>query len=183
MKSVDAILKKDQALNDEVMDLLSSGKNLPTARRYGVGYKTMARSMIGPSSESPLPEAMIKMHLRPALLVRNNKIDPPDSVELRKRLVPLFPKLECRIPSVGRIEIHNVGQPFTGTGWMVSDNVLVTNRHVAQTLAARKGQDHHLPEERGGRHVCAPLSTSRRSTSTRTWRGPSSRWRSRRSSS
>lgn len=41
------------------------------------------------------------------------------------------------IPSVGRIEVDN-NPDFTwlGTGWLIGDDVVVTNRHVASEFAA-----------------------------------------------
>jgi endonuclease G len=139
-KSVRDILKEDKALNEEVAGFLETGKNLPIARRFGVSHTSVKKAMIGPVAEMPLAEAMIRLHLRPALFVRNNKIEIPDSPEMRKRIVPYMPKLESRVASVGRIDFRKMGRKFGGTGWMVADNILVTNRHVAKLFAEKKGK-------------------------------------------
>lgn len=139
MKNYKEILKKDPALREEIDDLISSGRNLPVAKRNGINVSAIKKAMIGPLNELPKAEAMIQLHLRPALFIRNNKIDTPDSPEVRKRLIPYIGKLESRVPSVGRIEFRKIGRAFGGTGWLVSEDVIVTNRHVAKLMAEKKG--------------------------------------------
>jgi len=140
MNNFRKILAKDPAFKEEVMGLLESGKNLPSAKRFGVTSNDVMKAMIGPVSEMPRAEAMIQMHLRPALLISNNKIETPDSAEMQRRFMPYLGKLECRVPSVGRIEIHNIGRPFAGTGWMITEDIVVTNRHVALLMAKKQGK-------------------------------------------
>ena len=139
-RTVHDILKKDKDLRREVKDIVDSGGNLPVARRSGISRSAITKAMVGPHSELPRAEAMILRHMRPALLVRKNKIDTPESPEIRKRLVPYLPKLEARVPSVGRIDFVNLGKPFGGTGWMITDDILVTNRHVALEFAEKRGR-------------------------------------------
>ena len=140
MKNFREILKKDKALKEEVTELIESGRNLPVARRNGVSTMALKKAMIGPRNELPRAEAMIQIHLRPALLIRGNKIETPDSAEVRKKLMPYITKLESRVPSVGRIEFRGIGRAFGGTGWMVSEDLIVTNRHVAELMARKKGR-------------------------------------------
>lgn len=140
MNNFRQILAKDPAFHEEVRGLLDSGKNLPSAKRFGVSSNDIQRAMIGPASEMPRAEAMILMHLRPALLISNNKIETPDSAEMQRRFMPYLGKLECRVPSVGRIEIHNIGRPFAGTGWLITEDIIVTNRHVALLMAKKQGK-------------------------------------------
>jgi endonuclease G len=140
MKNFREILKKDPALNEEVMGLLDSGKNLPIARRNNISPSMVKRAMIGPRNEMPREEAMVQVYLRPALLIRNNKIEAPDSPELRRRFLPYVGKLESRVPSVGRIEFQKTESTYFGTGWMIGEDVIITNRHVAQLMATKKGK-------------------------------------------
>lgn len=134
------ILKKDTELKREVEDLVKSGKNLPVANKNGISHRAIYKAMIGPVNELPKAEAMIRLHLRPALLIKNNRIEPPASAEMRKRIMPYFAKLESRIPSIGRIDFLKAGRPFGGTGWMITEDILVTNRHVAGIFAEKKGK-------------------------------------------
>lgn len=139
MRNYREILKKDAAYREELHGLVESGANLPIARRNGISTSAINRAMIGPLNELPKAEAMIQLHLRPALLIRNNRIETPDSPEMRRRLLPFIGKLESRVPSVGRIEFRKIGRPFGGTGWVISEDVIVTNRHVAKLMAEKKG--------------------------------------------
>lgn len=133
------ILKKDTELKQEVDDLVRSGKNLPIAKKFGISHTAIMKAMIGPVNELPKAEAMIRLHLRPALLIKNNRIEPPSSAEMRKRLMPYAAKIESRIPSIGRIEFLKAGRPFGGTGWMITEDIVITNRHVANLVAHKKG--------------------------------------------
>lgn len=47
--------------------------------------------------------------------------------------------LNLAIPAVGRIEVTNGELPWEGTGWLVTDDIIITNRHVAERFA-REGQ-------------------------------------------
>ena len=47
--------------------------------------------------------------------------------------------IEAAIPSVGRIEVPKGFRPYAGTGFVVGDNLLMTNRHVAQIFASGVG--------------------------------------------
>lgn len=44
------------------------------------------------------------------------------------------------IPSVGRVEISNAAIPYVGTGFVVGEGILMTNRHVALQFAGGIGQ-------------------------------------------
>lgn len=43
--------------------------------------------------------------------------------------------LDAAIPAVGRVELNNSDDAWCGTAWLVADDILVTNRHVAETFA------------------------------------------------
>jgi endonuclease G len=84
---------------------------------------------------------------RPVLMVRNNTFDntapnfeEPESKVLRDRLEQARPFLEKVIPAVGRIEVEeHPTYDWVGTGWLVAENIVVTNRHVASVFAQRDG--------------------------------------------
>jgi endonuclease G, mitochondrial len=95
-------------------------------------------------------EAIILPGLRPVSLVRGNRYEPVagefeymNSPEVRAVLEPLLPR-------VGRIELPmHPAVPYGGTGFVVGDDLIMTNRHVAElftqgvgtkTLAFRSGE-------------------------------------------
>jgi endonuclease G, mitochondrial len=82
---------------------------------------------------------------RPVLAIRDNVtelvfIDTADSEIWGERLKKAKPLLDTVIPAVGRIDLTGAQLEWVGTGWLVADNIIVTNRHVANEFAARKGE-------------------------------------------
>jgi len=59
----------------------------------------------------------------------------------RKRLTDANSVILPNIPAVGRIELlnHPRGTQWIGTGWLIRDNVVVTNRHVASEFGEANG--------------------------------------------
>ncbi|MDT4967206.1 MAG: glutamyl endopeptidase [Acidobacteriota bacterium] len=77
-------------------------------------------------------EAIILLVGRPAILIQDGKFfPPPKGWEILERLRP---NIEQSFNSIGRIEVtgHPAGMDWIGTGFLVSDNVIMTNRHVAK---------------------------------------------------
>ena len=81
---------------------------------------------------------------RPVLAIRDNVtqlifIDEADSKIWGERLTKARPLLDIAIPAVGRIDLTGAPLDWVGTGWVVAENIIVTNRHVAREFAERKG--------------------------------------------
>jgi len=81
---------------------------------------------------------------RPVLAIRDNVtqlvfIDEADSKIWGERLTKARHLLDIAIPSVGRIDLTGAPLEWVGTGWLVAENIIVTNRHVAREFAERKG--------------------------------------------
>ncbi len=90
-------------------------------------------------------ESIILRRERPVLAIKENEtslvfIDEADSEIWKARLELAKPILDSAIRAVGRIELQGSRLDWVGTGWLVADNILVTNRHVANEFAARKGE-------------------------------------------
>jgi endonuclease G, mitochondrial len=105
-----------------------------------------ARAVLEHPPELPVDpslEAIILRMGRPVLLVRNDDVD-LDALGTdtwRARLEPAQDNLRAAIRSVGRIELDRNPQfDWVGTGWVVADDVIVTNRHVAEIFAHRVGE-------------------------------------------
>lgn len=83
-----------------------------------------------------LAEAIILAELRPAYFVRKEGIDLNNDVEGDLDLVDLIKtnidRLNTVCNSVGRVDLlHHWTHNFGGTGFLVGDDLAVTNRHVA----------------------------------------------------
>jgi S1-C subfamily serine protease len=78
-------------------------------------------------------EAVVHAVGRPALLVFKSSFgDPPFGWQI---LEDNRTSIERTLPSVGRVEIHNGPQVTAwGTGFLVADGVVMTNRHVVNGL-------------------------------------------------
>jgi endonuclease G len=89
-------------------------------------------------------ESIVLRRTRPVLAIRDNDtklefIDKADSDIWLTRLTTAKPLLDNAIRAVGRIDLQGARLDWVGTGWLVAENILVTNRHVAREFATRKG--------------------------------------------
>lgn len=126
-----AVRERDSALAEEARD---------TAHEEAVEL-TVARV---PAADMEVIESIVMRKQRPVLAIRDNDAviafnDPGDSPIWRARLEAAKPFLHDAIRAVGRIDLTGSPYDWIGTGWLVSDSVLVTNRHVAQEFAMRDG--------------------------------------------
>jgi hypothetical protein len=82
-------------------------------------------------------EALVMLTGRPALRVRNDRVDlaDPRAAEWHDRLFLAIDGgfLQERFKSVGRIDIDSI---HVGTGFVVGPGLVLTNRHVLQAIAA-----------------------------------------------
>ncbi len=85
-------------------------------------------------------EAIVKVTGRPALLIQNNKFERPRLSSINKRLELHKDNILKVIPSVGRVELSNhPDYDYVGTAWLIEEDVMITNRHVAEVFARRQG--------------------------------------------
>ncbi|TGQ74634.1 MAG: hypothetical protein E5V49_17400 [Mesorhizobium sp.] len=97
---------------------------------------------------------------RPALLIANDLIS-EKGVEIDAggqvvvdRLKAAAAKVNPVIPLVGRVDVVNFpgSATFLGTAWLVADDVVVTNRHVAELIARWDGGEYRfIPGQLGGK--------------------------------
>lgn len=81
---------------------------------------------------------------RPVLAIKENVtqlvfVDAADSEIWRERLTRAKSVLDKAIPAVGRVDLRGAPLGFVGTAWLVAENIIVTNRHVAAEFAVRRG--------------------------------------------
>lgn len=136
------------------------------------GIKAEAASF-GPRTASmrqpPLRAETIVMKGRPALFVRNNKIDgtsplnDPISKLMIERLAASADMVEPWLPLIGRIDCvnHAAGYPYLGTGWLIADGVVCTNRHVAELLGRQDGASYVFSRGLFGKAIEVSLNRRR----------------------
>jgi endonuclease G len=110
------------------------------------GFEAMVTEVESPqAAEEMLSQESVAMRTqRPVLAIRDNVtrlvfIDEADSKIWGERLTKARPLLDVAIPAVGRIDLMGAQLDWVGTGWLVAENLIVTNRHVAREFAERKG--------------------------------------------
>ncbi len=82
-------------------------------------------------------EAIVSLVARPAIFIQNGRFFPPPMGW--ERLEDHREAIERTLRSVGRIEV--AGHPardWIGTGFLVGDGVIMTNRHVVKEFSARE---------------------------------------------
>lgn len=89
-------------------------------------------------------ESIVLRRTRPVLAIKENEaqlvfVDQADSAIWSERIAAAKPFLDDAIRAIGRIDLAGGRLDWVGTGWLVHDNVLVTNRHVAAEFARSKG--------------------------------------------
>ena len=89
-------------------------------------------------------ESIIMRRERPVLAIKENVtqlvfVDEAESEIWRSRLSQAKPLLDDAIRAVGRVNLTGGQLDWVGTGWLVAENVIVTNRHVAWEFAERGG--------------------------------------------
>jgi V8-like Glu-specific endopeptidase len=107
------------------------------------GYEKLHRegmdALLTPSQKTGL-EAIVLLTARPAILVQNNEfLEVPSEWQI---LNTKKNDINQTLQSVGRIEVS--GHPndsWLGTGFLVAENVVMTNRHVAEEFCTDRGSE------------------------------------------
>ena len=110
--------------------------------RPPAGFESL-RPALAPEEAIAL-ESIVLRRTRPVLSIHDNDIklefvDKADSEIWSDRLKRAKPLLDRPVRAVGRIDLQGSRLDWVGTGWLIAENILVTNRHVAQEFAIRKG--------------------------------------------
>lgn len=85
-------------------------------------------------------EAIVMLTGYPSLLVRNGDFDAHEDSVWGGRLDPHRSAIKRVIASVARVEFKQQGRDqMIGTCWMVADDIMITNRHVAKIFSQMRG--------------------------------------------
>ncbi|SFM50485.1 DNA/RNA non-specific endonuclease [Nitrosomonas communis] len=84
-------------------------------------------------------EAIVRQVARPSLLVEDGKISLTDTDGFPDDLTSHLQRISDVVSRVGRVEILNHRMDWAGTGWVVEDRIIITNRHVAEFFAGPMG--------------------------------------------
>lgn len=160
MSSLDIILEDSELRQDVIKSLGRS--DLPQQFGYDPSdiQKFLSDLQYGeevPAGKSDY-EAIILLVGRPVLEIVHNTYTPPISKVWHQKLSDNRKNIEKAIPSVGRIELReHPDYEWVGTGWLVRDDVVVTNRHVAEAFAHKQGDDFVFSLNPNGRTIGARI--------------------------
>lgn len=102
-----------------------------------------------------LAEAIVLAELRPAFFVMDDGIDLSNAVECDATLLTAITGNKARLANVakgiGRIDLTNhFTLPYAGTGFLIDETLVVTNRHVALVFAERLRSGYRMRKGRFG---------------------------------
>jgi endonuclease G len=126
------------------LESFEAGLELPTPPT--INADAARRILEEPESVPFLPdglalEAIILTVGRPVLFVKDDTFVDVPSETWNSKLEAVKAELDRSIVTVGRINLRNNPlYEWVGTAWLVRDDVLVTNRHVAVLFGDRDGQ-------------------------------------------
>jgi endonuclease G len=129
---IDAIRSRDRKLGDELQSKRDRTPQTAFEVR-GAGTGTFALETIVLRTGRPV---LAVSHDEPQLTFHDT-----ESEVWRARLEKARPLLIPAIRAVGRIELQNNPRfDWVGTGWLIDDAVIVTNRHVALEFGRARGE-------------------------------------------
>jgi hypothetical protein len=141
-RSLDAFEQRDPELYEELREKMSMASDEPVemmGRKIGLAVEIpLVAENVAPTPQDFLfAETIVRASGRPVLTIRENRVTTeflgPDSQVWAARIQQAQPILDRVIPAVGRVEVaNNPDFLWVGTGWLVSEDIIVTNRHVAR---------------------------------------------------
>ena len=148
---------QDAELKEEIIDKLASG-GLPAPFASSVTSARMRSIVESAGRDLPVTgseeESIIRLFGRPVLLIQDDAFAKPQSEVWQNRLGDARRQLEEAIPSVGRVELkNNPTYEWAGTAWLVAEDIVVTNRHVAELFARSHGDSYVFRQNFDGKRM------------------------------
>lgn len=138
------ILSQDSKVADRARSFRPRAEMQPAVEAVQEKMGVATESAGGGSDDQLALETIVVKTGRPVLLVEKDdyRLEGPESEIWAERLnvVSVRKALQRILPAIGRVEVK--GHPaltWVGTAWLVADDVLVTNRHVAEEFGLRSG--------------------------------------------
>jgi endonuclease G len=131
------VAENDPRLFEEAIAAAEAAKAEMPARELALTPETLGERM--------RRESIVLRTMRPVLAIKQNVTeldfkDGEDSETWKERLTKAEAALARPIRAVGRINLSGSDLAWVGTGWLIAEKVLVTNRHVARRFAQRNGE-------------------------------------------
>ncbi len=154
---------RDPKLADELNELRGSAKTKKEARALAPAMALRGLALEGAAPRPAVALETIVLRVgRPVLAVVRDEalleFQDAESEIWRQRLTDARDRLVPAIKAVGRIEVENHPRfEWLGTGWLVADDVVVTNRHVAREFGRGSGSGFVFRPGRANRRMTASI--------------------------
>lgn len=160
-EALNRIQVNDTRLNNELKRIRSTTASKEKARSLSPALEGLGNSLEVIDSGFAL-ETIVLRTGRPVLAISMDEavleFRDAESEVWRSRLVKNKSLLKSAIRAVGRIELqHHATFSWVGTGWLVTPDIVVTNRHVAEVFAEHQGKNFVFKSGLGGKRVEAAI--------------------------
>ncbi|WP_088344130.1 MULTISPECIES: DNA/RNA non-specific endonuclease [Rhodomicrobium] len=151
-------LKSNNALKATAETVLKGTSNGLESVRTAPDLESALEKVVAGKADLSAPgtaEAIIMVTGYPSLMVKNGDFEEPAEPVWRSRLNPHREAIKGVIRSVGRVDLKNhPSLKWAGTCWLVDDDVLITNRHVAELFCEMR----QTPQLRKDIQVCVDFA-------------------------
>ncbi len=167
--AVTAMEQRDPALARELEEKVRPDAERVTheteARPRGRMSERLPGALEAPPADRPrlrLSETIVLRTGRPVLAVKNDRPElifkDAESEVWKERLQKATDQIHRAVLASGRVEVqHHPTFDWIGTGWLVREDIIVTNRHVAQEFARRHGTQFRFRQGTLGRTMRASV--------------------------
>ena len=175
--AIAAMEQRDQELGRELKDKVrpeatevvqreeAEGRPLRRVAAERVGGERISDVIDAPQTNRRrlrTPETIVLRTGRPVLSVRNDSPElifrDAESQVWKERLEKAKDQIHRAVLASGRVEVQNHPTfDWIGTGWLVRDDIIVTNRHVAKEFARKQGTQFRFKPGTLGRTMKASI--------------------------
>lgn len=136
-QAIESIAERDISANISALTETSTSE----LRMAKTGVEKLAQGKTLNTREFAAVEAIILPAERPVIDVLDGDFKVHDPLWTHIDTDPIFHKrIKDALPMIGRIELPKMAStPYGGTGFVVGENLLMTNRHVAEIFALGEG--------------------------------------------
>lgn len=168
LNAVSSIQNTDSELADELHELRKDDNFKKKARDLegiiAFPPNDTVNEVMGPGGIEPdlALETIVLKTGRPVLTISHNEailqFSDAESQVWKERLETSKQQLISAARAVGRIELENdPSYQWVGTGWLINESIVVTNRHVAQVFGKKNGAGFVFRQGLGGLKVNASI--------------------------
>jgi len=162
MDSWELLKRANDRLREHDAPAADEARIVSEGRDVGETFRRESAAAGGPPVDDRLVrETIVRRVGRPVLAIVRDEaqlvFEEPESQAWKARLAAVGAQITAVAKAVGRIEVKGHELDWLGTGWLVGDDIVVTNRHVAQAFARYGGSDYVFRQSIAGGVMSASI--------------------------